>query len=113
MKGFSTNKLPVQCKANFYQCDHIAYNERKDWPVEKKRKQLGKYANKLYEKIYVNTLSGTQTFKVQTYAALKNNSFKRSLRWQKKNGKHEGKLIEKNVKFNEFKRQHDPPLWKI
>lgn len=31
----------------------------------------------------------------------------------KKNGKHEGKLIEKNVKFNEFKRQHDPPLWKI
>lgn len=57
-------------------------------------------------------MSGTQTFKVQTYAALKNNSFKRSLRWQKK-GQHEGKLIEKNVKFNEFKRQNDPPLWKI
>lgn len=62
-------------------------------------------------------MSGTQTFKVQTYAALKNNSFKRSLKGQKKNGKHEGKLIEKNVKFNECytlqKRQHDPPLWKI
>lgn len=77
----------------------------------KKRKQLGKYANKLYEKLYINKMSGTQTFKVQTYAALKNNSFKRSLRWQKK-GQHERKLIEKNVKFNEFKRQHDPPLWK-
>lgn len=83
----------------------------------KKRKQLVKYANKLYEKVYINKLSGTQTFKVQTYAALKNNSFKRSLRWQKKNEKHEGKLIEKNVKFNECstlqKRKHDPPLWKI
>lgn len=37
-----------------------------------------------YEKLYINKLSGTQTLKVQTYAALKHNSFKRSLRWQKK-----------------------------
>ena len=66
-----------------------------------------------YMKLSINKLSGTQTFKVQTCAALKINSFKRYLRWQKKNGKHEGKLIEKNVKFNEFKRQHHHPLWKI
>ena len=45
----------------------------------KKRKQLGKYANKLYETLFINKLSGTQTFKVQTCAALKIN-----LRWQKK-----------------------------
>lgn len=38
---------------------------------------------------------------------------KKKMENTKENGKHEGKLIEKNVKFNEFKRQHDPPIWKI